>query len=255
MSPINTHEFGTPGNGCLTVWRLNEQTKKDQSNVSARATGPHKDEDKVMTPDSPARMVVVKKEEKEPRLRQLVLAGLLAQLQAGQGQAGQGQVCQGQSDRGMNPGSLILRLVAQSLASPVARALAALQGELAAAGVSARVILTRADPPPFMIGRACALRQLSDVRCHDAHELLVLGSQTTWIGDCMRRDPAVRDSFELHAPGCVETARLVTLSFDKLWQLSAACEPMDDRATLLMAADLAGLPGDHASQVTALTRH
>ena len=83
----------------------------------------------------------------------------------------------------------------------------------------------------------------------------MLGTETTWIGDCLRRDPAVRDSYELHAVGCAQTARYVALSFDKLWQLSSLVEAAEDPATLAMAADLAGLQTDQGSQPTALTRH
>lgn len=190
-----------------------------------------------MTPNTPAGMVVVKKEEKEPKLRQLVIDGL-ARL------------------NGKERGTVSLRLVAQSVSSPVARAVTLLQRELAEAGVEARIILTRIDATPMtLVGSACSYRHLADVRCHDSHELLVLGTETTWIGDCLRRDPSVRDSYELHSVGSAQAARNVALSFDKLWQLSATIMATEDPATLAMAADLAGLPTDQGSQPTALTRH
>ena len=194
-----------------------------------------------MTPNTPARMVVVKKEEKELKLRQLVLDGLAALAQ---------------SSGSDITAPVKLCLVAQSSLSPVARAVTALNAELVAARVIARIIITKVETGPHrQIGQDCTYRHLSDVRCYDAHELLVLGSTVTWIGDCLRRDPAVRDSYELHTVACAQTAKLVGLSFEKLWQLAAPFDASDERAALAMAADLAGLPADASSRPTALTRH
>ena len=186
-----------------------------------------------MTSDTPARMVVVKKEEKEAKLRQLIVKGIEAVAIAG--------------------APVTLRVVALSLSSPVARAVASLQPELEAAGILARVILAKTDQSA---GAATAIagawRHLSDVRCHDSHELLVLGAETTWLGDCLRRDPTNRDSFELHAASNRETARHVTQSFDKLWQMSIAFVPRDEEGLSLIAG-LSALIPDAQSQ--ALTRH
>ena len=190
-----------------------------------------------MTPSTPARMVVVKKEEKELRLRQLIINGLARLAQ-------------------MGGGPLALRLVAQSAASPVARAVVQLKAEIAAAGIEAHAILTRVDQGLLpVIGASCSYRQLGDIRCHDAHELLILGPDTVWIGDCMRRDPAVRDSYELHADGCTETVRTASMSFDKLWQLASPLDAPEDAAALALAAGLAVLPSGDANAPTALTRH
>jgi hypothetical protein len=192
-----------------------------------------------MTPSAPARMVVVKKEEKELRLRQLILDGLSALAL---------------NDRAANAAPITLRLVTISQTTPVSRAVIALKDELAQANVVARVIVTKPEHAGLRIGLACTFRHLVDVRCHDAHELLVLGDKATWIGDCMRRDPSVRDSYELHAGSCADAARLVTVSFEKLWQLSCIIEAADDQAAFALAGDLAGLPSDQSAP-TALTRH
>ncbi|MFX8129760.1 hypothetical protein ABTL10_19215, partial [Acinetobacter baumannii] len=90
-----------------------------------------------------------------------------------------------------------LRVLALSVASPVAAAVRALSSELKLAGIEARVMLVKAPASGETALVECrALRQLTDTRCHDAHELLVLGSETAWIGDSLRRDPVGRDSFE-----------------------------------------------------------
>lgn len=192
-----------------------------------------------MTSNSPTHMVVVKKEEKEAKLR-MHLAGALAQI------AVANEIP-------------VLRVLAKSSASPVVLAIASLQAELAAAGVEARVMFASLETAGTQaIGQTCSVRHLADTRFHDAHEMLVLGPVHTWVGDCMRRDPASRDSFELHANGSSERARWVANSFDKLW---ARALPIDGPAvqalaeTMELAADLAGLPVDPPVPPQVLTRH
>jgi hypothetical protein len=191
-----------------------------------------------MLPNTSAGMVVVKKEDKELKLRQLLIEGLaaVAPVQGTQSKA-------------------VVRVVAQSMASPVVKVLVALQTELAAAGVDTLMILAKAEAAPRLkIGQTTAYRHLADVRCHDAHESLVLGTATAWIGDCMRRDPATRDSFELHARDTIETARGVSLSFDRMWRLAQAFQVAEDCASLEMAGNLAAL-GQEAPAPQVLTRH
>ena len=68
-----------------------------------------------MAVNTPAGMVVVKKEEKEPKLRTLLIDGLAAVSRA----------------RAADPAaSAVVRVVAQSMSSPVVQALAAVQAEL-----------------------------------------------------------------------------------------------------------------------------
>ena len=194
-----------------------------------------------MAVNTPTGMVVVKKEDKEPKLRTLLIDGLAAVSRA----------------RAADPAaSAVVRVVAQSMSSPVVQALAAVQAELSAAGVEARVVLAKADTAPQLsIGQSCLYRHLADVRCHDAHEFLVFGAATAWIGDCMRRDPATRDSFELHAAANNDVARGVAISFDKIWQIAVPFEAIEDRAGLDMAGDLAALGPDAAPAPQVLTRH
>lgn len=188
-----------------------------------------------MNSKTPARMVVVKKEEKESKLHDLI-RGALASVEA-------------------SGGSFELRVLALSVASPVAAAVRALSAEIKRAGVKARIMLVKAPVP----GEATpvetrALRQLTDTRCHDAHELLVLGTETAWIGDSLRRDPVGRDSFELHALNDPKTAHFVAQSFDRIWELAVPASACDLDGTLDLAASLSAL-GTEPDTIRALTRH
>lgn len=101
-------------------------------------------------------------------------------------------------------------------------------------------------------------RVLSDPRCHDAHELVVAGSQTSWIGDSMRRNPAATDSFELHVADSVETTAMVAASFERLWKIATPVvhgRPREAAATMALAGTLAAIPGEPGSTVTVMTRH
>lgn len=185
-----------------------------------------------MTPNAPARMTVVKKEEKESRLKAFLALALEAHADARE-----------------------LFVLAQSLASPVAHVVATIAPELAARGIAVRLILAKADGcPNFDAGIRLTCRLLSDVRCHDAHELLVLGGATAWIGDSMRRNPSQTDSFELHAESSAETAGAVRNSFERLWAIASPLGSSGE-PDFEMAGALAGLVPDATSRITALTRH
>jgi hypothetical protein len=178
-------------------------------------------------------MIVVKKEDKETKVHALLQQALAALPQV------EGTLAQ-------------LCYVAKSSQSPVARAVAALAPQIATAGVKVRAIFAQHEP-----GHPSA-RLLGDVRCHDAHELLVLSPATAWVGDCMRRDPSNRDSYELHASECAATASALRASFDKLWALSVpqvGVEDPDLAEVFGLAQDLAGLAGETPSLPVALTRH
>jgi hypothetical protein len=188
-----------------------------------------------MTLNAPAHMTVVKKEEKETKLREFLAQAL--------------------KDAGSDDGTLVLRVMARCSGSPVVRAVAAVQAELAAAGVDARVMLALVEGGSVaVVGKTCSVRHLGDVRCLDAHELLVIGT-ASWIGDSMRRDPSVRDSFELHALGDEVHARQVVMSFDRLWARAAALNSPVAETVMEMTAELAGLSVDAASAPQVLTRH
>jgi hypothetical protein len=70
------------------------------------------------------------------------------------------------------------------------------------------------------------VRWARDPRLIEAHEQLVLGAQTCWIGDSMRRDPTKCDAFESYVEGCGEAAGCALVSF-----LNSKPEPQPPRAT------------------------
>ena len=65
--------------------------------------------------------------------------------------------------------------------------------------------------------RVAILRHAPDVRLLDAHEQLILGPSSVWVGDCMRRDPAKRDAYECYARDSYDTAIWAKRSFDRVW--------------------------------------
>lgn len=188
-------------------------------------------------------MIVVKKEEKEAKIRLLLIDALA------------------QRARSASTNGLVLRVLAQSANSPVARAVAALRADLAGANATVEIVFAKPDQTqPVALDLAAAnYRHLADVRFHDAHELLVLGTTTCWVGDCMRRDPSTRDSFELHGVDNAEAARWALMCFARIWGRAApfvmpAAEP-EQSAVMALAGDLAAVLGDAANPVTILTRH
>jgi hypothetical protein len=76
-----------------------------------------------MLPFAPARMIVVKKEEKEAKIRLLLIDALA------------------QRARATATDAPVLRVLAQSANSPVARAVAALRADLARAGATVEIVL------------------------------------------------------------------------------------------------------------------
>jgi hypothetical protein len=148
-----------------------------------------------------ARVNVVK-EEKEARLKAFVSRHIEALSAAG-------------ASRGV----ATYRLIALSTESPAARALQDLAPELAKAGIAVEAVVFRRAAPVSSHGLEHAERRfVNDVRFLDAHEQLVLDATTTWIGDCMRRDPLKRDAFELFSDRCPVTARHAARSFAQIWR-------------------------------------
>ncbi|MEZ5842992.1 MAG: hypothetical protein R3D27_04580 [Hyphomicrobiaceae bacterium] len=111
-------------------------------------------------------------------------------------------------------------VLARSLSSPVVRALAKVLDETSAAPTALRVILVQtdgldtADAP--LAGHATSYRWARQARLADAHEQIVIGT-STWIGDCMRRDPSKRDAFECYSANCAQSARWAAMAFERLW--------------------------------------
>ena len=187
-----------------------------------------------------ARLNVVSKEQKEERLKAFIsdhLATALASPEA-------------------TP--ITYRLLALSAESPAARALQSLASELSAAGVTVQTVLANRSQPAATQSGEC--RFVTDVRLLDAHEQLVLDETTVWIGDCMRRDPLKRDSYELYSDTCPATAGRAVRSFAQIWRaagpsgsLTAERRWAGPRQPALFDPSL--LAGAEAPMPAALLRH
>lgn len=153
------------------------------------------------------------------------------------------------------------RLLALSVDSPAACAINALAPELADAGVKVEIVFVRhakADNEQALSFADC--RFATDIRMLDAHEQLVLDSTTAWIGDCMRRDPMKRDTYEMFCDRCTVTAGNAARSFDHIWNaagpagsLTAAPQSRGQRTPALFDPSL--LAGADAAPMPALLRH
>jgi hypothetical protein len=134
-------------------------------------------------------------------------------------------------------------VIARSPSSPVAQALRANAVKLATANVTIRAIFCEvesgADVESAPFGAPGECRVARDPRLLAAHEQLVLAPDRAWIGDCMRREPTKRDTYEQFAENSSEVATLAIRSFERLWRTAA---PM--RALPQMPASFAShLPG------------
>jgi len=171
-------------------------------------------------------------------------------------------------------------LIARSPASPVARALMDNAEDVAGAGIRLSVLFTDLEPRDelgnwFDFALSCGEADgPGDLElCHagnaaflDAHEQLVLGSEMSWSGDAMRRDPAVRDTVEVFDPCCDRTARQANRSFDAIRQRSkpvSICDQVRSQNARTDATDGAGgkpetvVPGEAIKPhgPSAATRH
>lgn len=122
-------------------------------------------------------------------------------------------------------------VIARSSASPVAQALRANGQRIAALGIRVRAIFCEVDPhhsvddlqaEPFTMPSECRITR--DRRMLSAHEQLVLSHDTSWIGDCMRREATKRDAYEHFAAECMETCAMAMRSFERLWRASVPVE-------------------------------
>lgn len=160
----------------------------------------------------PLRMSVTRRGEKEQRLGEFI-CDYLAEVRHTQPQ----------------PGAEIL-LIARSVESPVVKAIAAQAGDIVAAGYCVRMIVAQTDadtmPRGWTLSDAvevdCEVRWARKPRLIEAHEQLVLGPHTCWIGDSMRREPAKCDAYESYVDDCARTTASATVSFERLWQASEA---------------------------------
>jgi hypothetical protein len=192
----------------------------------------------------PLRVSVTRHEEKEQKLQDFIYQHLAGAQHGGDA----------------TPATRLL-IIARSLESPLIKAVAGLAHEIAAAGLSARMILAQVDrePLPEDWGRTIIfsheIRWAKHPRLIEAHEQLVLGPETCWIGDCMRRDPAKCDAYESYVEDCGEAAGCAAVSFERLW---LASQPLVSQAARRVGGvgPAGPLPIIEASpQATAGTRH
>jgi hypothetical protein len=128
-----------------------------------------------------------------------------------------------------------ISVLARSIDSPVVRAIGALAQDIAAAGASVRLLLTRSDRVadrllaeggcsyPQISTLDCEVRVTRDPRLIEAHEQMVLGERACWTGDSMRRDPAAGDAYESFVDDGADLARAARSTFERLW---ATAEPL-----------------------------
>jgi hypothetical protein len=127
----------------------------------------------------------------------------------------------------------VLLLIARSVESPVAKAVASLvrEGAIATPLRTILALMPRPDCDAAAVETFTALtgshggQLIRDLRLFDAHEQIVLGPAASWVGDCMRRDPMKRDAYECYAADCAKTAGWARTSHERLW---AVCEPMPE---------------------------
>ena len=119
--------------------------------------------------------------------------------------------------------------LARSPSSPVVKALASLNQTLTDSGISVRAIFSQI---PLDQNSACwtdeqsgvtfarDIRMVTRAELLDAHEMLVLSDKTSWVGDCLRREPTKNDAYEYYSSDCSTSANNVQISFERLWQMS-----------------------------------
>ena len=131
----------------------------------------------------------------------------------------------------------VCTLVLRSAESVPAFALANTRETLAAAGIRARAVLTKANPEQQLhsfFGVLAALSPDTELgglvrwarhpRLMDAHEQAVYGPELCWTGDAMRRDADKRNALALFETGPDAIIR-GSHAFKALW---AASEPLPD---------------------------
>jgi hypothetical protein len=190
----------------------------------------------------PLRVSVTRHDEKEQKLREFVRHHI------------------GSSAEGRGAAYNVLMVVARSADSPVVKALLSLNQDIAAAGLSIRVILAQLEHDQLPeswekdLGHlACETRWARRPRLVEAHEQLVIGPETCWIGDCMRRDPAKCDAFESYISDCGEAAGCAAVSFERLWDISEPLRRMG-LPHAVVSPEAIGAMGD-AELPTVGTRH
>jgi hypothetical protein len=166
-----------------------------------------------------SRMNIVRKDEKETKLRGFVERFLDARRASS-------------AVQGADPATSACHIVARSSDSPVAKVLVDLLPEFSSQGLSIKAIHALpgdaqlfTGPPSVWAPPRIECRRAGDVRLLEAHELLILGPRTAWVGDCMRREPAKGDAYEFYADDCQDMAAAALRSFNRLWAIAKPMRP------------------------------
>lgn len=167
-----------------------------------------------------SRMNVVRKDEKETKLTEFIerfLAGRRAEQAL---------------DASSVTASATCFVVARSADSPVAKVLQNLLPEFSAQDIAIKALYAlpgegspfAGSPSPWAPPRI-ECRRAGDMRLLEAHEILILGPRTAWVGDCMRREPDKGDAYEFYADDCMEMAAAALRSFHRLWAIAKPVRP------------------------------
>lgn len=165
-------------------------------------------------------MNVVRKDEKEAKLTEFTERFLSVRR------------AQMALDLNATEGDATCFVVARSADSPVAKVLQSLLPEFSAQSIAIKALyalpgdtLPFAAPPSAWALPRIECRRASDMRLLEAHELLILGPHTAWVGDCMRREPDKLDAYEFYADDCREMAAAALRSFHRLWAIAKPLAP------------------------------
>ena len=187
------------------------------------------------------RLQTIGREEREAKLREFVATALVVRRASGDSVPAN------------------ITLLARAPDSPVARVIASMAAELAAANISLTAVLLDLDAFTEEPGRPSILdmsnadvRVLADPRFTSAHEQMVLSANIMWLGDCMRRDPAKRDAFELFHHDNLEATSHAAISFNRLWATAQAVNRIRPLAPPMMVTGSFGEGA--ASQAQPVTR-
>lgn len=160
-----------------------------------------------MSEKATSAMHVIKKEDKQSVLRAFIAQDIEARRKV-------------PAVAGATPSYYV---IARSPDSPVARAVAELSDELTALGISiyavfATTAVNGATPSRQQDNSDPGnVRQVQDPRLFDAHEVLLLDNTSSWVGDCMRRDPSLSDAYERFSCNCAFTNASARSAFEQLW--------------------------------------
>ena len=187
------------------------------------------------------RLQNIGREEREAKLREFVATALVVRRASG------------------DSAPANITLLARAPDSPVARVIASMAAELAAANISLAAVLLDLDAFTEEPGRPSILdmsnadiRVLADPRFTSAHEQMVLSANIMWLGDCMRRDPAKRDAFELFHHDNPEATSHAAISFNRLWATAQTVNRIRPLAPQMMVTGSFGEGA--ASQAQPVTR-